>query len=71
MGILTVDTSKGEKLGDNIVAVEVEGMLVIVIDPTKHYGVKPGGKMDACANSGGFTSAPFGLKINLYAGRKA
>jgi hypothetical protein len=67
--VLTVDTSKAKSLGNNIDAVEVDGMLVIVIDPTKHYGVKPGGKMDACANSGGFTSAPFGLKMNLYAGR--
>jgi len=68
--LLTVDTSKAKSLGNNIDAIEVDGMLVIVIDPTKHYGVKPGGKMDACANSGGFTAAPFGLSMNLYAGRK-
>ena len=68
--LLQVDTSKAVSLGNNINAVEVDEMLVIVIDPKKHYGIKPGGKMDACANSGGFTKAPFGLELNLYAGRK-
>jgi hypothetical protein len=70
MAIMTVDTSKAQNLGDGIQAVEVEGKLVLVIDPTKDFGVSTSGKMRACANSGGFTSAPFGLKLNLYAGRK-
>jgi hypothetical protein len=70
MPVMNVDTSKAQNLGEGIQAVEVDGKLVLIIDPAKDFGVSTSGKMRACANSGGFTSAPFGLKLNLYAGRK-
>ena len=71
MATLTVDLTKTREIGENVSAAEVDGKLVLVIDPTKDLGPSTSGKMNCVANTGGFTLAPFNMKINVYAGRKA
>jgi hypothetical protein len=67
---LTVKLRDAREVGDNILAVEVDGMLVLIIDPATTIGESASGKMMGIASTGGFVQIPGGLKMNLYAGKK-
>lgn len=71
MSTLTVDTSKLQLSGENILAGVVDGKLVIVIDPSENIGPSSSGKMIGVASTGGFTALPGGLKGNIYVGKKS
>ena len=58
-------------IGDNILAAKDDkGRLVLIIDPTKDFGKKEGGKLNKVAGTpGGFMTLPgTTLKLNLYLG---
>ena len=67
---LTVKMRDARDVGDNIKAVEVDGMLVLIIDPKTEIGESASGKMMGIASTGGFAAIPGGLKMNLYCGKK-
>jgi hypothetical protein len=68
---ITVDLDGGNHIGQNIVAVETDGKLVLVIDTSVDLGASSTGKMNGIASTGGFVQLPGGMKLNLYLGRKA
>jgi len=68
---LTIDLSKAVPAGENLLAVQVGDLLVLVTDTTKDIGPSSSGKMAGIASTGGFQALPGGLKGNVYVGRKA
>lgn len=68
---MTVDLSKSIDVGENIHAVKVDGLLILVIDPSREIGLSKSGKMMGVASSGGFTKVLGDLSLNLYVGKKA
>jgi len=67
---LQVKESDLMTVGPNIKVGEIEGQLVIVVDTKTKLGLSKSGKMTATANSGGFTTLPNGMRMNLYIGSK-
>lgn len=70
--ILEVDLEKAKSIGDNIHVVEVDGMLVLIVNPAETIGESNSGKMMGIASTGGFTKIPgdLHLKINMYIGKR-
>ncbi len=57
--------------GSNVLAAQVDGHLILVIDLSKDLGLSSTGKMRAIGNTGGFQPLPGGLRGNIYIGKKA
>jgi hypothetical protein len=49
---------------------EVNGLIVIIIDPTVEIGESSTGKMMGVASTGGFTKLSGALSGNIYIGKK-
>jgi len=67
---ITIDTSKLERVGDNVQATIADKKLILVIDTTKQIGYSKSGKMLGYGSTGGFASLPGGFKGNVWVGTK-
>jgi hypothetical protein len=65
---ITVNTENMREVGDNILAKEVNGLLVLVIDPKVNGHMSGSGKMVLKASTGGFSNLPCGLRGNINIG---
>jgi hypothetical protein len=65
-----VELEKASAVGQNVRVLEVDGLLVLVIDPSVSIGPSSSGKMIGVASTGGFAVLPNGMKMNLYLGKR-
>jgi hypothetical protein len=68
---IKIETTTMREIGQNILASEQDGMLILVIDTSKEMGLSSTGKMMGIASTSGFIPMPGGLKGNLWLGKKA
>ena len=66
--VITVNLANAEAIGQNIKAVVEGKYLILVVDTTVDLGASKSGKMNAVAQTGGFTALPGELKGNIYIG---
>jgi hypothetical protein len=67
---ITVDTSKMQEVGENVLATKQGNLLVIVIDTSVTIGNSSTGKYLGHGSTGGFAPLPGGLRGNIYIGKK-
>lgn len=69
--VLSVDLSKAKEVGQNLKVSLVDKYLVIVIDTTVDLGASKSGKMNAVAQTGGFTDIGIAdLRGNIFIGTR-
>ena len=68
--MITFDETEAKEIGDNLSVIEKGGKMILIIDPSKTIGLSSTGKTMGIASTNGFTFAGFGLKLNLYLGKK-
>lgn len=67
--LLNVDLAKAKPVGQNLKVEQVDKYLVIVVDTTVDLGASKSGKMNAVAQTNGFTDLGIAnLRGNLYIG---
>ena len=68
--MITLDIDMAERVGENVKCLRQDGKLFLLIDEGQEIGPSSSGKMMGVASTGGFTTIPGGLKLNLYLGKK-
>ena len=68
---MNVDPKSLKLVGDNMLVGEIEGKIVIVIDPAKRHGLSKSGKMEKVAGTnGGFQNIVGEVDGNIWLGVK-
>ncbi len=68
---MNVNIDNAERVGENVKCLRQDGKIILVIDENGDIGPSSSGKMVGIASTGGFTTIPGGLKLNLYLGKKS
>jgi hypothetical protein len=69
--MITIDLNNMIVVGGNVKATIVDGMLVIVVDPSIELGLSSKGDKIAVANTNGHQGFPGGLRGQVWLGKPA
>ncbi len=62
---LTIDLHRVQEMGENVVAVEQDGKLILIVDTNEKPFISRSGKVDNQATTHGFRPTRNGLRVNL------